>query len=214
VVNLELVFAEIGLDAHPVDKVHFLKYFPDARISVITQGKSIGDKNHLRWGWRMNDYWKVCGLLQSNADIAIAFDADMQIVSDDVKHVIGLARSFGLCMPANPRKLVKVDNEVGADAQLPIVEETGLMYAVNCGIIALDRSSEDAMKCVRSFLYIMETHPMRGPMAWNKAFRATGFFPCLLPPQWCVCAEDVGIGNEIILHIGHNKVREHYAKVI
>lgn len=29
--------------------------------------------------------------------------------------------------------------------------------------------------------------------------------------NWCVCWPDIGCGNEIILHTGHQKVRAHYA---
>ena len=206
----ELIFAEFGEHSHLVDREHFKKFFPEADITVITEGNCIGEKSHPRWGWRMNDYHKVRGIYESKADIAIAFDADMKIVDPGVKTIIGLTRTFGLCMSANPRKLVGVDNEIGADAQLLIIEDLEMMTAVNCGIIALDTSNERAMRCIDEFLHIMRVHPMRGPMAWAKAFRATGFFPCILPSQWCVCAEDVGIGNEIILHTGHQKVREYY----
>jgi len=44
---------------------------------------------------------------------------------------------------------------------------------------------------------------------WRAVYQ-TEVAPYILPPQWCVCAENVGIGNEIILHIGHDKVREFY----
>ena len=210
----DLVFAEIGDRACPVDREHFQGFFPGSRITVITEGDCVGARDDPRWGWRMNDFHKVKGLLDAETDIAIAFDADMRICSKDVTNIQWLARSFGLCLPANPRRMVKVDNEVGADAQLAIVPETGLMHAVNCGVIALDKMNEEAVRCAEEFMAIMWTHPMRGPMAWVKAFRATGFFPCLLPAQWCVCADDVGIGNEIVLHVGHKKVKEHYAGIL
>lgn len=212
--KIELIFAEIGDRAQKVDRAHFLKFFPDAHIRVITEGKCIGDRSHPRWGWRMNDYHKALGLLESNADIAIAFDADMRIVSDEVKTIMRLAEKFGMCFPANPRKMVKIDNEIGADAKIEIPEYTGLMHAVNCGIMAMYRADMVAPDCVRNFLEIMEKYPMRGPMAWAKAFCQTSFYPGLLPPQWCVCAEDIGIGNEIVLHVGHEKVREHYARIL
>jgi len=216
VVKTELVFAEIGDHACSVDRIHFQKFFLEAEINIITEGQCIGDRNHPRWGWRMNDYHKVRGLFESKADIAIAFDGDMRIVSNDVKDIEDLVSRFGLCLPANPRKIVKLDNSIGVDSAIIFGDEKSLlsMHAVNCGIIALDTSNERAMRCVDKFLNIMRDHPVRGPTAWAKAFRDTGFSPCLLPPQWCVCAEDVGIGNEIVLHTGHQKVKEYYANII
>jgi hypothetical protein len=56
----------------------------------------------------------------------------------------------------------------------------------------------------------MEKNPVRGPVNMWRAVYQAGFFPCLLPSQWCVCAEDVGIEEPVILHIGHEKVRDYY----
>ncbi len=209
--RFELIFAEIGDRAYPVNQDHFRSFFPEAPINIITEAPSFSPREHARWGWRMNDYYKVWGLVHSKADVAVAFDADMRIVSKDVQYIEHLAKTFGLCLPANPRKLVKVDNEIGADAQVKISGDLGLMYAVNCGIIALCKENKKALECAETFLKIMEATPMRGPMAWAKAFDITDFFPCLLPPQWCVCQEDIGCGNEIVLHAGHAKVKDFYA---
>ena len=45
----------------------------------------------------------------------------------------------------------------------------------------------------------------------SKAVYRSGVSPCLLPFQWCDCAESVGCGNEIILHLGGTyRVRKHY----
>jgi hypothetical protein len=213
-VKIELVFAEIGDRSLSVDREHFLEFFPGAEIMVVRGGDCIGDRNDPRWGWRMNDYHKVEGLLKSGKRIAISFDADMRIVSGDVKSILDLALAFGLCMPANPRRLVKVDNEIGADGKVETARPVNFMHAVNCGIIALDTENKRAVSCVRTFLRIMKSTPMRGPVAWAKAFFVEGFHPCLLPVQWCVCGEDVGCGNEIVLHAGHDKVRKHYASVL
>ncbi|MFA5075665.1 MAG: hypothetical protein WC436_06210, partial [Candidatus Babeliales bacterium] len=216
VVKIELIFAEFGERACPVNRKHFQTYFPDAEIVEISEEgrKYIGDPTHPRFGWRMNDYHKVCGLVKSAADIAISFDADMRIVSDQVKSIIDLVSTFGLCLPISPRRLVRVDNTIGQDGQVLMEDAVRFMHAVNCGIIALDKSNERAMFCAKTFLRIMERTPMRGPVAWAKAFYITEFSPCLLPAQWCVCAEDAGCGNEIVLHAGHQKVREHYANIL
>jgi len=110
--------------------------------------------------------------------------------------------------------MVRVDNAIGVDGQVPMQDAVRFMHAVNCGIIALDTHNAKAIDCVKTFLRIMEHIPMRGPVAWAKAFYITEFSPCLLPAQWCVCAEDAGCGNEIVLHAGHQKVREHYATIL
>jgi hypothetical protein len=214
VVKIELIFAEFGDGAHHIDKHHYRDFFPFAEFNIIENAQSMFQRDHPRWGWRMNDYYKAFGLLHSDAAIAIALDADMRIFDRRVETIFELTKIFGLCMPVNPRRLVKVDNEIGADGKAPIPDEVGLMHAVNCGIIALDTHNAKARDCVETFLKIMEATPMRGPVAWAKAFYATGFSPCLLPAQWCVCAEDVGCGNEIVLHTGHQKVREHYATIL
>jgi len=213
-VKTELIFAEFESRAHQVNLRHFQDYFPEADIRVISEGEPVGFPNHPRYGWRMNDYYKAQGLLESKADIAIAFDADMRIVGLDVRKVIDLAIAFGLCLPVNPRGMVGVDNQVGQDGGRELAGPVGVMHAVNCGIIALDTRNTKAKDCVKTFTSLMMSTPMRGPVAWAKAFYITGFSPCLLPAQWCVCAEDVGCGNEIILHTGHEKVREHYARIL
>jgi hypothetical protein len=206
--SVELIFAEFNRP--PLEAERFLKWFPEAIVRVISSSAVQFDGP--RAGWRLNDYWKARGLAQSTADVAIAFDRDMEICSTDVRTLPLLARRFGLCLPMNPRWLVRKDTEVGADSDHILDESGGTGFALNCTPIAYNPQHSGARKVVRRCWQLLEEKPVRGPLAWWRACWAEGFYPCLLPPQWCVCQEHVGIGNEIILHTGHARVRQYYAK--
>lgn len=209
--SIAFVFAEPGRpeDARVVANVKH--YFPEAIIRWEQHLESVFDESHPRWGWRMNDYHKARLLLDTDADVVVAMDADMWIVSEKVKSLYHLAERFGLCLPANPRKLVSVDTEIGADSDKAIDYSEGTGYAMNCSPIAYHRGNQRKDWIIRTYLDLMRSNPVRGPLAWWRAAWVCGETPYLLPPQWCVCGEDVGIGNEIILHVGHEAVRRHYA---
>lgn len=211
--SLEIILCEFGKRAPDVSQ--FRRYFPDATISVYGDGDcdAIFDRSHPRFGWRMNDYWKARKLYESKADVAIAFDADMRIVSADVRALPLFARTFGLCLPANPRHLVRVDTLIGADSDGVLDETNGTGYALNCTPIVFGTHDDFARGVIQNFMRLMEEKPVRGPVAWWRACYMQGFSPYLLPPQWCVCEADIGCGNEIILHEGHDKVRKYYSAV-
>ena len=208
--RLAIVLAEFGRPAP--DTTQFHRYFPDAEVQVFSDG-DVPDlfEPHPRHGWRSNDFWKVRKLLDSGADVAISFDADMRIVSEDVRALPFLAARFGLCLPANPRCLVRVDTSIGADSDHQLDRTNGTGYAVNCSPIALSLKYPRAVQVAEAYCEYMLANPCRGPLAWWRTIWSTGFSPCLLPPQWCVCAENIGCGNEIVLHDGHDAVRHHYA---
>jgi hypothetical protein len=210
-VKTQIIFAEFGGRFSP-DVGNVRKYFRDSDIQVYgVENCEDLFHGHPRWGNLMNDYWKVKKLIDADGyDVAIAMDADTKIVSDRVKTIFPLVKKFGLCLPANPRKLVKVDTEIGAGSDKRLDETLGMGYAFNMTPIAVDRHNLFAMDTLKVYCDILKTMPVRGPLAMWRAVYYTGFFPCLLPPQWCVCAEDIGITNEVILHIGHDKVREIY----
>ncbi len=206
--TLAVVLAEFGRPTPDLEQ--FRRYFPEASIQYHTDCPDVFEP-HRRWPWRMNDYWKVRKALDSGADIAIAFDGDMRIVSERVRSILPLAERFGLCLPANPRLLVKRDTEIGADSDGELDETGGLGFALNCTPIAINLRDERAVRTAETFCEIMRERPVRGPLAWWRACYRTGFSPCLLPFQWCVCQEHIGIGDEIILHVGHEKVARYYA---
>jgi hypothetical protein len=208
-VKLAIILAEFGKPAP--DTSQFRRFFPEAEIQFFNEFDVMNlYPPHERHGYRMNDYWKVKKLLTSGADIAISFDADMRIVSDDVKTLPLFAENFGLCLPANPRHLVRVDTLVGADGDRILDETNGTGYAYNCTPIALNLHHDTAVECAEEYCRQMIFRPVRGPLAWWRAAWETGFAPYLLPPQWCVCEKDIDCGNEIILHEGHDSVKQHY----
>lgn len=220
--KIDIIFAEFGKVDVNLENVR--KYFPDARIvlytDVTTKIHSGFDeinivlspfrKSDSRYGNRMNDYWQIAGMIWSDADICIALDADMLIVSEEVRTIIPMAERFGLCLPANSRMLTRIDASIGIDGGPVQDPSNGNGFAFNAGITALDTSHKAAFRCVYEFLKMMENFPVRGPLVWWYACWEKRFFPCLLPFNWCVCANDVGIGNEIILHVGHEAVKRHY----
>ena len=114
--KLAIILAEFG---RPVpDTTQFLETWPEAEIQVFGYADTPSTPQFAgpRAGWRGNDYWKVRKLLDSGADIAISFDADMRIVNRaDARTLPLLAERFGLCLPINPRYLVRVDTQIGAD---------------------------------------------------------------------------------------------------
>jgi len=199
--NVEVILAEFNRSPRNVDNLK--KYFNT--VKFISSASNIF-KDHPRWGWRMNDYWKV-NLLLKCKEIGISFDGDMIIVSDKVKDIVPLVKKFGICLPANPRYLVGTDASIGADGG---AVDIGTGYAVNCGIIAADVNNPRARELIVRFCELMLDKPERGPLVWWRAIWETGIVPYLLPPQWCVCEENIGIGKEIVLHAGHEKVRQYY----
>jgi len=220
--KIEIIFAEFG--QVNVNVAHFRTYFPDARFTLITDQlyeKKDFDQvvrvNHPfrpgddRYGWHMNDYWQVAAMLYSDADICLAFDQDMVIVNPLIKTIIPLVKKFGLCLPANSRVTVGHDATFGIDGDIVDDESHGMAHAMNCAITALDRSNGRAVDTAYAFCDQFHHNPVRGPLAWWRAIWHTGFYPCLLPVNWCVCHKDIGCGDEILLHVGHTTVKRHYA---
>ena len=211
--NIEILFAEFG-GKHKPDIENVKKYFPDADVSVYGPEQChdmFEDHHDTHWGNYMNDYWKVRKLLESKADIAISLDADVRIVSERVQTIIPLVNRFGLCIPANPRGLVRVDTLIGSHSDGKLDATEGMGHAFNMTPIAFNTRDNMSRATLTAYCEMMLKNPVRGPLNMWRAVFLSGVFPCLLPVQWCVCADDVGVGNEVILHIGHDKVKEYYA---
>ena len=219
--TIEIIFAEFG--KIEVDTDHFRKYFPEAKLTLISDRKNQAngfdhkhsvlpsfDKHERRYGNRMNDLWQIAAMFRSEADICLAFDADVRIISEEIRTIIPLVEKFGLCLPANSRMLVRQDAGIGIDGGDITDESNGNGFALNCAITALNKKNSSAMYCAWTFCELMKKQPARGPLVWWKAIWDTGFNPYLLPFNWCVCQNDIGIGNEIMLHIGHETVKKHY----
>ena len=217
-------WGEQGFD--PSIAESFRQYFPDARY-VLYSDKDIGnahfdevrivepicDPERWRSGWRNHNYFQAIGLRDSQADISIAIDSDMLAVSPAVQSIIPLTKRFGLCLPANPRLTVRHDAKQGADGSDAFDESSGYGYAFATALVSFYTRSARAREAVKSYCFMMENNkekPIRACQTWWNAAWATCFMPCLLPPQWCVCGENIGCRGEIILHMGHEEVRSHY----
>jgi hypothetical protein len=212
--KLAIILAEYGKPAP--DVTQYRETWPEADVQVFS-GSDLPDvpqldPAHPRYGWRMNDYYKVRKMLDSGADVAMCFDGDMRIVNREAARTLPLlAERFGICLPINPRYTVQRDFTDGADV-ISCTDQT-MWYgpSVNCSPIALRLSSISARFLAERYCRRMEAHPERGPIAWWNAMLETGLNPMLLPPQWCVCERHIGVGGEIILHEGHAAVKRHYA---
>jgi hypothetical protein len=162
----------------------------------------------------------VLGLLNSDSDIAIALDSDMAIVSPEVYSLIPLVQRFGSCVPQNPRMQVRFDGQRGLDADYQLEEDgsRGNGMANNMSPICLDTKSERGRKLMEEYVNEMQIHPVRGPLAMWRASWKSGVNPYMLPLQWCVCPPHHGdanlllneTGNEIMIHVGHDIVKNFY----
>ena len=56
----------------------------------------------------------------------------------------------------------------------------------------------------------MEDNPKRAPLQMSRAAWNTGVYPYASPKQFGVGSGHIGYGNEIILHVGHDNVQDHY----
>jgi len=180
---------------------------PFARVHVVEDLPYRGGRHEHN---RHNDLWKIRGVLNSAADVAIALDADMYAVGPAVDQLPELARIYGLCLPVNPRGTVTVDASMGRDGSAEVPAPLAYMHALNMSPVARGRWNREARCVLSQYVHIMEQAPCRGPLAMAQAVRFCGWSPLLLPPQWCVCAEDVGIPDPIMLHVGHERVRRFY----
>lgn len=237
--EVELVMAEFGPNRRNAGSAELpekrlsptlptmLKYFPNLKLTLysdqnlIAETKTVQEstlrfvkpigKLHPRQNWRSSSYYKVFGLLASTKEVAIAMDSDFFVCSGEAKRIISLTRRFGVCVVSNPRYLVKVDTLVGADSDRKFDESGGYGFAVNCGVMSFNRSCSKARKFLELYGKI-RWKTGRGTVAFWRAQWESGFEfqPYVLPPQWNVCEEHCGIGNEVILHAGHQKIREYY----
>jgi len=213
------------------------KYFPEAKIVCYTDDSSIGDrydidvrlvdsnstpfdKNYregsgkLKWGYHCCDYYQVQGLLDSKADIAISMDSDLMFVSDEVRTLLPIIKKFGICAPTNERQLVKNDGIYtrGNDGDYHIGEDEsrGNLLTYDLWWIGYHTKNDRGRIWLEEFYRLMKTNPKRGPLQLSRAAWNTGMYPYSMPIQWGVGSGHIGCGNEIILHVGHENVQDHY----
>ena len=78
------------------------------------------------------------------------------------------------------------------------------------GLIATlftDHNREDTIFFASGVSNSSETDPAQ---FYLKAVWKTGIYPYILPQQRCVCDGNEGIGEEVILHVGHKNIAEYY----
>lgn len=240
--SIELIFAEFGDSRSnagatplPTDRLEpslssFRKHFPKAEITVFTDQDWSSDKYNTvkvnpmfekrgRYGWRCNDYYQAIGLLESKADIAIAVDSDLLIVDNDVKAIVPLAETFGLCMAINGRFTVKRDARSDSDGGTVDDPSRGLGTCHATAFWAFNPKSTDHRVLLEAYAHkVIEGAQRkigaRGPLALWRAQWATGVPIYTLPLQWCVTGSNLGKGGEIILHVGQRQVADHYGELI
>ena len=180
--SVTLILAQFGPEAENLNPTlsGMRKYFPVLRVVLYTdEDQGQREAHNLdelivveetfprgpRYGNRMNDYWKVRGLLEQSGEVRIAMDTDMLITSSRVTALTDLTKRFGLCLPANPRLLVSEDARIGTDGGELVEPGLRAMHAVNMSPIAFSkfRASGAAEKCLEYYLSLMETMPQRGP---------------------------------------------------
>ena len=212
-------------------------FFPEANIICYSDDESIGDgydvevrhidsestpfdkdyregSGKLKWGYHCCDYYQIKGLLESTADVAIAMDSDLMFVSDEVKTLVPIIKKFGICCPQNERQMVKVDGLYtrGNDGDYHIGEDESRGNILTYDLWWTGFLTEDnrGRAYLSEFLRLMKENPKRGPLQLTRAAWNTGVYPYPMPKQWGVGVGHVGCGNEIILHVGHDAVQDHY----
>ena len=208
------------------------KFFPEAKLTLYTDieelGKNYSDveirlvnveespftKSNHRWGWHCCDYYEAKGLLSSDADIAISVDSDLMFISDEVRTILPITEKFGVCVPTNERQMVKVDGihtrGNDGDYHLDEDESRGNLLTYDLWWCSFDVSDNRGRAWLSEFCRLMETNPKRAPLQMSRASWNTGIHPYSMPQQWGVGSGYIGCGNEIILHVGHTNVQDHY----
>lgn len=199
------------------------QFFPDAKFTVYSDFEleiegvdlkkvesPIPEKDHPRYLYRTADYFKFKSLLESEADFRCVVDSDMFVVSSHIYRLLYLTKIFGFCAPYNPRNLLKRDMEISLDTKQILDESGGFGHSYNQSPMTLWKNSEKGKLFFEECGNIMIAESSRASLVMWKAARKTNFSPYLLPAEFCVCGEDVGIGNEVILHVGHPTVAEFY----
>lgn len=190
------------------------KNYPDVETKLIDIDKSPFTKSNHRWGWHCCDYYEAKGLLDSTADVAISVDSDLMFVSDEVRTILPITKKFGVCVPTNERQMVKVDgihtrNNDG-DYHIGEDESRGNLLTYDLWWCSFNTDDKRGRVWLSEFCRLMETNPKRAPLQMSRAGWNTGIYPYAMPQQWGVGSGYIKCGNEIILHVGHLNVQDHY----
>ena len=179
-------------------------------VELIKAESPVPEKDNPRYLYRTADYFKFKSLLESEADFRCVVDTDMFAVSPELYSLVYLTKTFGFCAPYNPRNLLKRDMEISFDARPILDESNGFGHSYNQSPMTLWKDSEKGKLFFQKCCDYMIKEPSRASLVMWKAAKETGASPYLLPAEFCVCGDDVGIGNEVLLHVGHAKVANYY----
>lgn len=213
----------------------FFKHFPEATAKVYTDQPWLStdritfvrvdppfDRKHGRFGNRANDWAQAHGLLQSQADVAIAIDSDLLVVSNRVRALIPLAMTFGLCMPVNGRHLVYRDARSDCDGGR-VDDETAGASMCHCTALwafGTKRGPSDRQLLEQYCEFIQydaqANRGARGPLSLWRAQWETGITPYTLPSHYCVTGSNLWVpaDDAIVLHVGHAEVVTKYSDLI
>ena len=211
--SVKRFFPESNLTLY-TDKEELATNYSDVEVRLIDIDNSPFTKSNHRWGWHCCDYYEAKGLLNSDADIAISVDSDLMFVSDEVKTLLPITDKFGLCVPTNERQMVKVDGihtrGNDGDYHLDEDESRGNLLTYDLWWAGFNTKDERGRRWLEEFCRLMETNTKRAPLQMSRAAWVTGVYPYSMTIQWGVGQAYVGCGNEIILHVGHDKVQDYY----
>lgn len=216
----------------------FLRWFPEASVAVYTDQdwestdryrvvkvKPPFEKDHPRYGNRCNDYYGPLGVAESKSDVAISVDSDLLIVNPDVRSIIPLVMHFGLCMPTNGRHIVWRDARSPLDGGAVDDKSRGCGMCHCTAFIACNQNDIRGRSLLSDYAHQVYDDAnykqgARGPLSFWRASWKAMCFPCTLPREWCITGSNLGDAESsgrtvpIILHVGHETVREHYRELV
>lgn len=236
--HIEFIFSEFSeerVNAGGADLSHQLrldpslstlkKYFPNAKYTVYSdfdlkidgvdlkkiENPVLQDKKNLkRHFYHLADYYKFKGMLESQADISISIDSDMYVLNENIYSLIYLTDKFGFCVPNSSAQSMNFEVETSLDT-IPVTDESrGFGTTSNITPMTLSKKSEAGKLFFEKCCEMMEREPSRASIVMWKAAWKSGVYPYFLPKEFCVCRGNEGLGNEVILHVGHPSVAEFY----
>ena len=236
--SIEFIFSEFNeerVNAGGADLSHQLRldpslstlkqYFPNAKYTVYSdfdleidgvdlkkiETPVLQDRKSLkRHFYHLADYYKFKGMLDSDADISISIDSDMYVLNEHIYTLIYLTEKFGFCVPNSSAQSMNFEVETSLDT-IPITDESkGFGTTSNITPMTLSKNSESGKLFFEKCCEIMGNDPSRASIVMWKAAWETGVHPYFLPKEFCVCRGSEGLGNEIILHVGHPSVAAFY----
>lgn len=199
-------------------------YFPNAKFTVYSdfdlhadgvtiqkiEHPEIQNTGNPRHFYHLADYYKFQGMLNSEADVAIAIDSDMFVFSNDIFVLITLTQKFGFCVPTSSGR--SMNFEIASSLDTIPVEDASNGFGQTCNItpMTLAKNSLDGRKYYEACCECLKKKPSRASIAMWGASWKTGLYPYFLPKEFCVVRSLEGMGNEILLHVGHKSVAEFY----